>query len=235
MKGILLCGGNGTRLLPLTKVTNKHLLPVGGKPMVFYPIDKMKEAGIDKILIVTGTEHLGDVVSLLGSGEEYGVDFTYKVQDKPLGIAHAVALGEDFVGSDDFIVLLGDNVFEFDMKALVEKFNKCGKSMLILKHSSTPERFGVARIDGGILKEIVEKPKNRISDLIVTGVYFYKSDIFGYMSELGLSDRGEYEISDLHNLLIKDEKLDCFIEEKYWSDAGTLKTYFEVNRRYGKL
>lgn len=222
-------------MLPLTKVTNKHLLPVGDKPMVYYPLQKMKEAGVKDILVITGTEHLGNIVSLLGSGANYDVSFTYKVQDKPLGIAHAVSLGKEFIGSDDFIVILGDNIFEFDMKKLTEKFKSKGCSLVVLRKSEEPNRFGVARIVNDELKEIVEKPKERISDFVVTGVYFYKPEIFGYFLKLSLSARGEYEISDLHNFLIRDKKLDYSIEETFWSDAGTLKTYFEVNRRYGKL
>ncbi|HFD05114.1 MAG TPA: sugar nucleotidyltransferase, partial [Firmicutes bacterium] len=158
MKGILLCGGSGTRLLPLTRVTNKHLLPVGNKPMVFYPLEKMKEAGINDILVITGTEHLGDIVSLLGSGSDYGVSFTYKVQDKPLGIAHAVSLGNRFIGNDDFVVILGDNIFEFDMKKLIDKFKSVGRSLIVLRKSKNPNRFGVARIVNNELEEIVEKP-----------------------------------------------------------------------------
>ncbi|RKX67892.1 spore coat protein [candidate division TA06 bacterium] len=235
MKGILLCGGSGTRLLPLTRVTNKHLLPVGNKPMVFYPLEKMKEAGINDILVITGTEHLGDIVSLLGSGSDYGVSFTYKVQDKPLGIAHAVSLGNRFIGNDDFVVILGDNIFEFDMKKLIDKFKSVGRSLIVLRKSKNPNRFGVARIVNNELEEIVEKPGEDISDFIVTGVYFYKPEIFKYFPRLTLSARGEYEISDLHNYLIKDKKLDYSIEESFWSDAGTLETYFEVNRKYGKL
>ncbi len=235
MKGMLLCGGSGTRLFPLTKVTNKHLLPVGNKPMVFYPLYKLKEAGIGEILVITGTEHLGDIVSLLGSGDEFGVNFTYKVQDKPLGIAHAVGLGKEFVGNDDFIVALGDNIFEFNMNKLTERFQKDNRSLIVLKESKTPERFGVADIKENNLIRIVEKPKKQISKFVVTGVYFYKSEIFNYLPELQISERGEYEISDLHNLLISKNRLSFSVEEGFWSDAGTFETYYEVNRIYGKV
>lgn len=235
MKGVLLCGGSGSRLLPLTSVTNKHLLPIGNKPMIFYSIDKFKEIDISDIMVVTGTEHLGDIVSLLGSGESNGVNFTYRVQDKPLGIAHAIGLTEDFVGKNEFLVILGDNIFEFNMVKIKKQFMENIKSIIILNKNSEPHRFGVAEIKNNKLMKIVEKPKNPSSDLIVTGVYYYKPDIYAYIRKLVLSERNEYEITDLHNMLIADGKLDYIIEDSYWSDAGTFKTYFEVNKRYGKI
>lgn len=235
MKGVLLCGGSGSRLLPLTSVTNKHLLPIGNKPMIFYSIDKFKEIDISDIMVVTGTEHLGDIVSLLGSGESNGVNFTYRVQDKALGIAHAIGLTEDFVGKNEFLVILGDNIFEFNMVKIKKQFMENIKSIIILNKNSEPHRFGVAEIKNNKLIKIVEKPKNPSSDLIVTGVYYYKPDIYAYIRKLVLSERNEYEITDLHNMLIADGKLDYIIEDSYWSDAGTFKTYFEVNKKYGKI
>jgi glucose-1-phosphate thymidylyltransferase len=216
MKGVLLCGGSGSRLLPLTSVTNKHLLPIGNKPMIFYSIDKFKEIDISDIM-------------------SNGVNFTYRVQDKPLGIAHAIGLTEDFVGKNEFLVILGDNIFEFNMVKIKKQFMENIKSIIILNKNSEPHRFGVAEIKNNKLMKIVEKPKNPSSDLIVTGVYYYKPDIYAYIRKLVLSERNEYEITDLHNMLIADGKLDYIIEDSYWSDAGTFKTYFEVNKKYGKI
>lgn len=169
MKGILLCGGTGSRLSPLTRVTNKHLLPVGNIPMVLHNIYKLKEAGITSVMVVTGIEHMGDMISLLGSGKDYDCEFTYKVQDRPDGIAGALGLCKHFVGTDSCIVILGDNIFNQNLTSHISNFTDGCK--LLLKEVPDPERFGVAIIENGKLIKVVEKPKVPLSNLCVTGIY----------------------------------------------------------------
>src|SRR4051812_40432673 len=166
MKGIILAGGTGSRLFPLTKVTNKHLLPVGREPMIFHPVKKLIEAGIHEILIVTGVDHMGDVVNLLGSGKDFGCRFTYKVQDEAGGIAQALGLAENFVGKSPCCVILGDNIFEDSIKPWVDAFKKQERgARLMLKQVHDPQRYGVAEVQGGKVVRIVEKPPNPKSDL----------------------------------------------------------------------
>ncbi len=171
LKGIILAGGNGTRLFPLTKVTNKHLLPIGKKPMILHPLEKLTEAGIKEIMIVTGTEHMGAIVSLLGSGKEYKCSLTYKVQDEAGGIAQALGLCENFVGEDHCVVILGDNIFDEDIITQVKNFKKVDSgAAILLKQVEDPERFGVAEVHMGKVISIEEKPKKPRSDLAVTGI-----------------------------------------------------------------
>ena len=185
MKGIILAGGTGSRLFPLTKVTNKHLLPVGKKPMIFYPVEKMTEAGIKDILIVTGVEHMGDVVGLLGSGKDFGCRFTYRVQDEAGGIAQALGLAEHFVGEDQCVVILGDNIFEDSLKEDVAAFIKQGHgARILLKEVHDPQRFGVAELRGDRVVGIEEKPKKPKSNWAVTGIYFYDAKVFKYAKTL---------------------------------------------------
>ena len=171
LKGVILAGGTGSRLYPLTKVTNKHLLPVGNKPMIFHPIEKLTGLGIQDILIVTGTEHMGDVVNLLGSGAEYNCRFTYKVQDQAGGIAQALGLAENFAGKDPIVVILGDNIFEDDLTTAARTYTGNG-AMILLKQVPDPQRYGVALLDGDKVIEIQEKPENPQSNYAVTGLYF---------------------------------------------------------------
>jgi len=180
MKGVVLAGGTGTRLYPLTKVTNKHLLPVGKKPMIYYPIGKMIEAGIHEILIVTGTEHMGDVVNLLGSGREFDCRFTYKVQDEAGGIAQALGLAENFAGNENVTVILGDNVFDASIADAVQNFKGDGARIMI-KKVTDPERFGVPELSGDKILGIEEKPDKPKSDYAVTGIYMYDANVFGYI------------------------------------------------------
>ena len=197
MKGIILAGGTGSRLFPLTKVTNKHLLPVGREPMLLHPVRKLVEAGITRILIVTGTEHMGDVVGLLGSGREYGCEFTFKVQDEAGGIAQALALGENFAGGDGVCVLLGDNIFADGIGDDVAAFEAQGSgARVFLKQVPDPGRYGVARVEGDRVVEIIEKPEDPPSDLAVTGIYFYDAEVFDIIRGLKPSARGEYEITE---------------------------------------
>lgn len=234
MKGIVLAGGTGSRLYPLTKVTNKHLLPVGNKPMIYYPIEKLIGANIDEILIVTGTEHMGDVVNLLGSGKEFGCRFTYKVQDEAGGIAQALGLAENFTGNDPMTVILGDNIFENDLKEAVENFPGSGAQILI-KKVEDPERFGVAEMEGDRVIGIEEKPKVAKSNYAVTGIYMYDSDVYGLIKNLKPSGRGELEITDVNNHYISEGKMKYSILQGWWTDAGTPESYVIANNLAHKL
>jgi len=228
MKGIILAGGTGSRLYPLTKVTNKHLLPVGHKPMIYYPIEKLTEAGIDEILIVTGTEHMGSVVNLLGSGREFNCRFTYKVQDEAGGIAQALGLAENFVKDDSMVVILGDNIFEQSLVDPIRNYNEMG-AQILLKEVDDPHRFGVAEIDGSRIASIEEKPDEPKSNYAVTGVYMYDNKVFDYIRNLEPSDRGELEITDVNNYYIKNSAMIYSILEGWWTDAGTPQSYKRAN------
>ncbi len=225
MKGIILAGGTGSRLYPLTKVTNKHLLRVGKKPMIYYPIEKLMEAGIDEILIVTGVEHMGDVVTLLGSGKDLGCRFTYKVQDEAGGIAQALGLAEYFCGGGKMIAILGDNIFEDKLSKLKGDFKEKGSgAKLILKEVKDPNRFGVAEIRAGKLVGIEEKPKDPKSKLAVTGIYMYDPSVFDIIRTLKPSKRGELEITDVNNEYIRRGQASYEIMNGWWTDAGTFET-----------
>lgn len=234
MKGIVLAGGTGSRLYPLTKVTNKHLLPVGNKPMIYYPIEKLTEAGIDEILIVTGTEHMGDVVNLLGSGKDFGCRFTYKVQDEAGGIAQALGLAENFVGEDSMTVILGDNIFESNLKSAIDNFSGVGAQILI-KEVEDPERFGVAELKGDQIIGIEEKPKAAKSPYAVTGIYMYDSSVFSLIKTLKPSGRGELEITDVNNHYIQQGKMKYSTINGWWTDAGTPDSYKIANDLAYKL
>jgi glucose-1-phosphate thymidylyltransferase len=231
MKGIVLAGGTGSRLYPLTKVTNKHLLPVGKKPMIYYPIEKLLAAGMKEILIVTGTEHMGDVVSLLGSGKNFNCRFTYKVQDEAGGIAQALNLAENFAGGEDITVILGDNIFEDDLKPYLKAFQKQkGGAKLILKEVTHPQRFGVAEVKDGYILDIEEKPKKPKSQYAVTGIYIYDNKVFEYIRTLKPSGRGELEITDVNNKYIQDKKCTYDIFKGFWTDAGTFESLQQANQ-----
>lgn len=232
MKGIILAGGTGSRLYPLTRVTNKHLLPVGRYPMIYYPVYKLKEAGITDILVVTGREHIGDVVGLLGSGAEFGVTFTFRVQDSAGGIAHALNLGRDFAGQHRCVVLLGDNIFEASLNPFIETYMKQPRgAKLLLTHSDTPSKFGVADVSDGIIRRIEEKPEKPVSDLIVTGIYMYDSAVFDIISGLKPSSRGELEITDVNNEYIRRNELTFDILPGWWTDAGTQESLKAANEK----
>jgi glucose-1-phosphate thymidylyltransferase len=225
MKGLILAGGTGTRLRPLTKVTNKHLLPVYDKPMIFYPLNTLIKAGIKKILIITGGEDVGDFMQLLGSGREFGVDFTYKVQDEAGGIAQALSLARDFVGNEKVVVILGDNVFEDDIIEFVNDFeNSDFEAMVFLKEVEGAQRFGVAEIDGERIISIEEKPKYPKSNLAVTGLYMYTSEVFDIIKTLRPSARGELEITDVNNNYVKKGTMTFRTLSGFWSDAGTFES-----------
>ncbi|MDP8227892.1 MAG: sugar phosphate nucleotidyltransferase [Candidatus Electryoneaceae bacterium] len=225
MKGIILAGGTGSRLYPLTKVTNKHLLPVGRKPMIFHPIEKLLEAGIHEILIVTGVEHMGHVVALLGSGKDFGCRFTYKVQDEAGGIAQALSLAENFVHGDDMVVILGDNIFEDSIIEFAKDYLVQGDgAKVLLKEVSDPVRFGVAELDGDRIIGIEEKPTVPKSNWIVTGIYFYDSEVFNIIRTLKPSGRGELEVTDINNAYIKHGLMTSGKLCGWWTDAGTFES-----------
>lgn len=229
MKGIILAGGTGSRLYPLTKVTNKHLLPVGEKPMIYHPIEKLTEVGIQEILIVTGTEHMGDVVNLLGSGKDFNCRFTYKVQDEAGGIAQALGLAENFAGNDPVIVILGDNIFENSLKTAVKNYDGSGAQILI-QEVEDPERYGVAELDGDKVISIDEKPQEPKSNFAVTGIYFYDAKVFECIKTLKPSGRGELEITDVINFYITQGQMKSSVLEGWWTDAGTPDSYKHANK-----
>ncbi len=231
MKGIVLAGGTGSRLMPLTKVTNKHLLPVGRWPMIYHPIKKLAAAGIEEVLIVTGVEHMGDVVSLLGSGREFGVRFTYKVQDEAGGIAQALGLAENFAGGAPVSVILGDNIFEHDLRHDVSQFleQKSG-ARLLLKEVPDPHRFGVAELQGDRVVRIEEKPKQPKSHWAVVGIYIYDGEVYDIIRTLKPSGRGELEITDVNNAYIAKGSMSYGILDGWWSDAGTFESLDRVQQ-----
>lgn len=230
MKGIILAGGTGSRLFPLTKVTNKHLLPVGKYPMIFHSVSKLKQAGITDVLVVTGKEHMGDVVSLLGSGSEMGVSFTYKVQDEAGGIAQALGLAEQFIHDDQMVVILGDNVFTDDISPYVNNFKKqqIGAKILI-QEVQDPKRFGVPELQGNRIISIEEKPQNPKSNYAVTGIYMFDHKVFEIVKTLKPSVRGELEITDVNNAYIERGELTYDTLGGWWTDAGTHSSLARAN------
>lgn len=230
MKGIVLAGGTGSRLYPLSKVTNKHLLPVGRFPMIYYPIFKLKQAGINDIFIVTGKEHAGAIVNLLGSGYEMGLNFTYRIQDQAGGIAQALSLAEGFVGNDRCAVILGDNIFEDNIAGAVERFQSQDQAAkVILKEVEDPQRYGVAELKGSKLISIEEKPKLPKSNYCVTGIYMYDNSVFDIIRTLKPSKRGELEISDVNNEYIRRGNLSVDFLNGWWTDAGTFESLAYAN------
>jgi glucose-1-phosphate thymidylyltransferase len=228
MKGIILAGGTGSRLYPLTKVTNKHLLPVGNKPMIYHPIEKLTQAGIDEVLIVTGTDHMGDVVNLLGSGKDFGCRFTYKVQDEAGGIAQALGLAENFVGDDAMTVILADNIFETGLHKAINTYRGSG-SQILIKKVEDPERYGVVELDGDKIIGIEEKPAHPKSEYAVTGIYMYDPGVFEVIKKLEPSGRGELEITDVNNHYIEQGEMEYSILDGWWTDAGTPESYKVAN------
>jgi len=229
IKGVVLAGGTGSRLLPLTKVTNKHLLPVGRKPMIYHPVERLAGAKIDEILIVTGLEHMGDVVNLLGSGKDFGVRFTYKVQDEAGGIAQALGLAENFAGGDRVAVILGDNIFQDSLIDEVAQFREqAGGARVLLKEVPDPHRFGVAEVRDGKVIGIEEKPKSPKSKMAVTGIYFYDERVFDIIRMQKPSGRGEMEITDVNNTYLARGELTYGTLKGWWSDAGTFESLARV-------
>ena len=230
MRGVILAGGTGSRLFPLTKVTNKHLLPVGKKPMILHPVEKLIAAGIRDIAVVTGIEHMGDVVTLLGSGKDYGCQFTYKVQDEAGGIAQALGLTELFCRGSKILVILGDNIFSDSLAHFATRFHEQSEgAKILLKEVTDPHRFGVAELSNGKVVGIEEKPKAPKSNYAVTGIYFYDERVFEDIRTLKPSRRGELEITDVNNHYVNRGTFSYDILEGPWTDAGTFESLKVAN------
>ncbi|MFC0561977.1 sugar phosphate nucleotidyltransferase [Halalkalibacter alkalisediminis] len=232
MKGVILAGGTGSRLSPLTRIINKHFLPVGPYPMIFWPIIKLKEAGIKQILIVTNRESLSSFVQLLGEGEELGVHLQYKVQQNASGIADGISLAKNFVGEDKFIVLLGDNIFEAALIPYIQSFKQqTNGAKVLLKEVRDPNRYGIAEINNKkqIITSIQEKPKKPLTNFCVVGIYMYDQYAFQYIERISPSERGELEVTDLNNVYIKQQQLSYEILNGWWIDAGTHESLYEAN------
>lgn len=223
-KGIVLCGGEGTRLRPLTLITNKHLLPIYDKPMVNYPLETMKALGIEDVLLVSGGENIGHFTKYLGDGSSLGINLTYKVQKGSGGIAEALGLAREFVGNDYFSVILGDNIFDNSMFEKITLTTNQDEAYVFLKKVSDPQRFGVPEIKDGKIVKIEEKPKEPKSSFAVTGLYCYPSEVFGFIDTLKPSARGEKEITDVNNYFIQENKLNFVELDGFWSDAGTFES-----------
>ncbi|RPH50536.1 MAG: spore coat protein [Planctomycetota bacterium] len=232
MKGVVLAGGLGTRLAPLTRVTNKHLLPVYKKPMIYYPIEKLVKAGLQEIMVVTGGPFAGDFLKLLGNGREFGLkEVHYTYQEGEGGIAEALGLTENFVEGDRVCVILGDNLFSADIGRGVKDFmeQKSG-AKIFLKEVEDPERFGVAELKGKNVVGIEEKPKKPKSTYAVTGIYMYDSEVFSIVKTLKPSGRGELEITDVNNAYVKKGTLTYDILDGWWTDAGTFDSLYRANK-----
>jgi glucose-1-phosphate thymidylyltransferase len=231
MKGIVLAGGLGTRLHPLTKITNKHLLPIYNRPMIYYPIQTLVDAGITEILIVTGGRNAGHFLELLGNGQEFGLkhlDYTYQVGEG--GIAAALSLAEYFVDKDPVCVILGDNVYEKSVRKSAEAFIQRGHGARIhLKRVENPQRFGVPVMEGDRIVKIEEKPKAPKSDYAVTGLYMYDNAVFEIIKSLKPSGRGELEITDVNNAYIERGDMTFSTVDGWWSDAGTFDSLLRTN------
>ena len=232
MKGLILAGGTATRLGALSRVTNKHLLPVFDRPMIFYPIDTLRGMGIREVMVILGGRSIGDIVELLADGSEFGLDLTYRYQDGPQGIAHAIGLARDFVADDSFCVVLGDNVLRGDNLAEVATEFESGPwgAGTLLYRVPDPERFGVAEFDAaGQIVGFEEKPERPKSDLIPIGVYFLRPDSFEVIAHLSPSARGEFEITDVLNHYILDGRLFWREFAGHWSDAGTTESLLHAS------
>jgi len=232
MKGVVLAGGTGSRLNPLTRVTNKHLLPIYDKPMVYYPIQTLVNAGIEEILLVTGGKNAGDFLRLLGNGRDFGLKhINYTYQEGEGGIAQALGLAEYFAGNDPICVILGDNIIEGNICQAVENFKKQdGGAKILLKEVTDAQRFGVAELRGNHVVGIEEKPKNPKSNFAVIGIYLYDSSVFQKIRRLKPSGRGELEITDVNNFYGQENKLTYEVLDGWWTDAGTFESLLRANQ-----
>lgn len=237
LKGVILAGGLGKRLEPLTRITNKHLLPVYSKPMIYYPLQTLLNAGIKEIMIVTGGNNAGDFLRLLGNGSEFGLKHIhYTYQKGEGGIAEALGLVEHFAEGGKIVVILGDNIIEKSIRDYVEKFKAQAEgAKVILKEVEDPERFGVAEIKDGRLISVEEKPAKPKSNYIVTGIYMYDSQVFDIVRTLKPSDRGELEITDVNNSYIRKGQMSYDILDGWWTDAGTFDSFLRANNLVAKL
>jgi len=231
MKGVVLAGGLGTRLYPLTKITNKHLLPIYDMPMIYYPIMTLIDAGIRDILIVTGGNYAGEFLRLLGDGREFGLKWlNYAYQEKELGIAHAISLAKNFVGNDKFVVILGDNILDGSIREPVEQFQQESGAKVLLKEVPNPSDYGVPVIKNDKVVDVIEKPEKPPSNYAVIGVYMYGPEVFDIISTLKPSERGELEVTDINAHYAHEGKLTYSVFEGWWGDAGvSIDTYLEVN------
>jgi glucose-1-phosphate thymidylyltransferase len=228
MKGIILSGGSGTRLRPLTKITSKQLLPVYNRPMIYYPLNTLVRAGIKDILIIVAPEKAGDYLNLLGSGKEFGVKFTYEIQDKPNGLAEAFIIGESFLDNDNVTMILGDNIFEDDFTEHIRSFEKGGR--IFAKEVPDPERFGVVEFDADHkVLSIEEKPKTPKSRFAIPGLYIFDARVVRFAKEVQASERGELEIVDLHRRYLEAGELDVRTFSGEWLDAGTFDSLMRAS------
>ncbi len=227
MKGIILAGGSATRLRPCTKVTSKQLLPVYNKPMIYYPLNTLIKAGIKDILIIVSPERAGDFLNLLGSGKEFGVNFSYEIQDTPRGLADAFIVGENFIGDDNVTMILGDNIFEDDLFEDIKNFESGGK--VFAKKVSDPERFGVVKFDENMRAvQVAEKPQEWISDYALVGLYVFDNRVVEVAKNVKPSERGEIEITDLQDFYLQKGELEVGMIEGAWLDAGTFDSLLEA-------
>ena len=232
MRGVLLAGGKGTRLGECTRVTNKHLLAVYDKPMIYYPLQTLQQAGIQDVLIVTGGEHIGKIAELLQDGRDFGVNLTYRVQQEAGGISQALGLAERFAHGEPLAVILGDNYFEDDFRKDAEDFQ--GGARIFLKKTAHPERYGVVQVNddypgrGFRIKKIVEKPQHFISPYAVTGFYLYRENVFDVIRTLKPSSRGELEITDVNNHFIQEDSMQHSLVKGYWGDMGEPDSLLET-------
>jgi len=226
LKGVILAGGLGSRLSPLTKITNKHLLPIYNKPMIYYPIQTLVDAGVTDILIVTGGNSAGDFLRLLGNGANFGLKhINYTYQEGEGGIADALRLAKHFVGKDGVVVILGDNIIEKSIKDAVDDFKRQKKgAKILLKEVDDPERFGVAIFKNGKVVGIEEKPKNPKSNFAVTGIYMYDNRVFDIIKNLKPSRRGELEITDVNNAYLRRKEMSYSVLDGWWTDSGTFES-----------
>jgi glucose-1-phosphate thymidylyltransferase len=231
MKGVILAGGLGSRLFPLTKITNKHLLPIYNQPMIYYPIRALINAGIEDIMIVTGGNAAGDFLRLLGNGKDFGLKhLNYTYQEGEGGIADALSLVEHFADDKPICVVLGDNLIEKNIRSAADEYRQQGKgAKILLKHVHDPQRFGVAEIDGERVVRIVEKPSDPISDFAVTGIYFYDPSVFDIIKTLVPSGRGELEITDVNNHYIDRGEMTWNELDGWWTDAGTFESLLRAS------
>lgn len=227
MKGIILAGGKGTRLRPLTKVTSKQLLPIYNKPMIYFPLETLINAGIKDILIIVAPDHAGDFLKLLGSGKDFGCDFSYEVQEEARGLADAFLIGEDFIGDENVAMILGDNLFDDDFSNSIKTFETGGR--VFAKKVPDPERFGVVEFDDQKkVVSIVEKPEKPKSEYAVTGLYIYDNTVVEKAKSLKPSARNEIEITDLNNLYLKEGTLDVAFVNGQWLDTGTFEAMYQA-------
>ncbi len=233
MKGIILAGGRATRLRPLTKITSKQLLPIYNKPMIFYPIETLVNAGIKDILIIMAPDYAGHFLNLLGSGKDFGARFTYEIQEEPRGLADAFLVGENFIGKDNVTMILGDNIFDYDFKNSIKSFQSGAK--IFAKKVHDPQRFGVVEFDeNNRVLSIVEKPTEPKSDYAAVGIYIYDNEVIKYAKNLEPSPRGEIEITDINNIYLQQGTLTVDVIDGIWEDAGTFDSLLAANNYWAQ-